>query len=174
MKKIFFITALALTILAVGGCKKEKSNLPLDFELRLLDTLGNKKTVFNYGENIVFSFVIKNNSKSDLMFYHTKMDLDNFFKVTKNGISMGKPYSHLFCEFIGAYTLNADSIFKIEIPWIHNDKFTSGNIGCPLDSYHANTSKLPTGNYYTSFKSMFVFNEFKTDEKHFNINFTIK
>lgn len=64
------------------SCKKNNNELPLDFKLRLLDTLGNEKTVYNQGENIVFSFLVINKSADDLML-ESFLDNYEFFRLAE-------------------------------------------------------------------------------------------
>ncbi len=160
------------------GCDKEKDKIPVDFKFRLLDTLGNESTVFNEGENIIFSFEVINNSSEDVYLKNFFPNHD-FFRVyqpnTDEGIlDYGTPYEHLFCEYIGALCIPKNSNLKIVIPWYNNKNYTEGYIGCPIETFHRNVPKLKIGNFYTEFSQSFKIEENQTEEKHFKINFTIK
>ncbi|MDP2423712.1 MAG: hypothetical protein U1C46_04760 [Bacteroidales bacterium] len=165
-------------MLTAFSCEKDKNELPVEFKMRLLDTLGNEKTVFNEGENVIFSFVI-NNSTSEDMYFAGMNNIDDFFRLYKlntseGDIDLGKPYKHIFCEYIGALRIPANGIFKIEIPWLWNENQIYGYIGCPHGSYHSVTSPLTKGYYRTAFTSSFKINNVQTEEKHFEIKFTVK
>lgn len=58
MKKNGLALLLFTLILVIVSCKKDNSDLPIEYKFVLLDTLGNEKTVFNEGENIIFSFQV--------------------------------------------------------------------------------------------------------------------
>jgi len=172
------IIALATILMFFASCEKNKTDLPVEFKFVLLDTLGNEKTVFNQGENLIFSFQVINSGSEDLMLENFFPN-DDFFRVyqlnTNGGtLDYGKPYEHLFCEYIGAFQISKNDTFKIEIPWNESVKYTDGYIGCPMETYHRNTSILNIGNFYTEFTQSFKIGDIQTEEKHFKINFTVK
>jgi len=178
MKKKVLILLLIASALVTVSCEKDKTDLPIEYKFVLLDTLGNEKTEFNQGENIIFSFQIINKSSEDL-YLEKFLPNDEFFRVynlnTDEGtLDNGKPYEHLFCEFIAALRVPANDTFKVVIPWYKNSKYTDGYIGCPLETYHSNVGMLNFGNYYTEFSQSFKIGDIQTEEKHFEINFTIK
>ncbi len=99
MRKIILLTLL-VTLFFAMGCEKKEDKIPIDFKFRLLDTLGNESTVFNEGENIIFSFEVINNSSEDVYLKNFFPNHD-FFRVyqpnTDGGIlDYGTPYEHLF------------------------------------------------------------------------------
>ena len=109
MKRIKTLAVLGflcgLLLPSMLSCKKNSNELPVEFQLRVLDTLGIEKSVFKQGENIVFSFVIENKSSEDLFFFHAQMNTTDFFRLYKldssqNHSDLGKPYKHIFCETI--------------------------------------------------------------------------
>lgn len=161
------------------SCNKNKNELPVEFMFRLLDENGTIKTLFNEGENVIFSFVIVNKTKEDLFFYHSEMNTNDFFRLYKidslqGKLDLGKPYDYIFCEMIGALMVPVDSVLKIEIPWLWDENQSFGYIGCPNDNYHSITFPLTTGDYKTAFSSHFRIGNIQTEEKHFEIRFTVK
>jgi len=174
---IFFITLFIA--LGLMSCKKDKTENPIEFKFQLLDTLGNEKTVFNEGENIVFSFTIENTTDKDVYFRHGEMNLNDFFRLFKlntidGNLDIGKPYESIFCEYIGALKISSHSILKIEIPWFWKENQNYGYIGCPNNSYHSNNIPLNKGNYSTFFSSSFIIDNIQTETKYFKIQFLIK
>jgi hypothetical protein len=179
MKTIKILSTFFAIAIIFVSCEKDKTELPVEFKFVLLDTLGIEKTVFNQGENVIFSFVIANKTSEDLYFHHAEMNTNDFFRLhklnpTEVDLDLGKPYEHIFCEYIGALLIPANGNFKIEMPWVWNENQNYGYIGCPQDSYHRITYPLIKANYYTQFSSSFKINDIQTEEKHFKINFTIK
>ncbi len=178
MKKNRLSLLLFAAILLLASCSKDKTDLPVEYKFILLDTLGNEKTEFDQGENIIFSFQVINKGSEDLYLEHF-LPNNNFFNVYQsntNGESLnyGMPYEHLFCEYIGALQVPKYDTFKVVVPWYENIKYTDGYIGCPLETYHRNVSMLKLGKYYTEFYQSFKIGNIQTEKKHFKINFTIK
>jgi len=178
MKTFKILLTVIATALLFASCEKDKNELPVEFKFRLLDTLGNEKTVFKQGENIIFSFQIINNSSEDLYFEHFSPN-GEFFRVykpntTEGLLSYGCPYEYLFCEYIGAFKIPKNDIFEVVIPWYENIKYTRGYIGCPIETFHRDVNDLIQGNYYTEFSQSFKIGDIQTEEKHFKINFTIQ
>ncbi len=178
MKKIIFFSAIALLIFTTMSCEKEEQDkLLVDFKFRLLDTLGNEKTVFNQGENIVFSFEITNKTSQNV-YIGNFFPNDDFFRVfqlnpPKRKLDYGKPYQG-YIE-IGYFSVKRDSVFKIQIPW----KCTFWNEKYSVLVCDTNNETLPKGNFVTEFSQSFEISEIEkehyfTEEKHFKINFTIK
>ena len=165
MTYLKLVSLLFAISLLFASCEKDKNELPLEFKFTLLDTLGNEKTVFNQGENIIFSFQVINNSSEDLYMKHV-LPKDGFFSVyrpnTNEGLlNYGRPYDHLFCRYIGGLHIPKNDTFKIVIPWYESVIYTDGYIGCPLESYHRNVPTLKFGNYYTEFSQHKIYLLFK-------------
>ncbi len=177
--KIVLFSAIALLIFTTISCEKEdQAELPVDFKFCLLDTLGKEKTVFNQGENIIFSFEIINKTSQDVHIGNFFSNYD-FFRVfqlnTPEGkLDYGVPYDHLFCEFIGAFLIPKNDSFKVVIPWYNDEKYTDGYIGCPIETFHRDVPKLEKGKYCTEFSQSFKIGENETVEKHFKINFKVQ
>ncbi len=178
MKKLIFLSAIALWLFAATGCEKDEQNLPVDFKFCLLDTLGNEKTVFNQGENIIFCFEITNKTSQDVRIGNF-LPNDNFFRVfqpdTPEGkLDYGKPYN---CNVeIGYFSVKRDSIFKIEYPWKGT---TSWNERYSVLFSEIKKENLPKGNFVTEFSQSFEISEIEkenyfTEEKHFKINFKVQ
>ncbi len=180
MKSIKVLLTVLIVIIILASCKKNEPELQqVKFKFTLLDTLGNEKTIFNQGENIIFSFQIINESSKDLFLETFRPDND-FFKVyrlgsiNEGGVSYGRPYEHLFCEYVGGFIVPQNDRFAIIIPWYDDSKYTTGYIGCPLKNFHGEVQELPIGKYYTEFYQSFKIGDIQTEEKHFEINFKIK
>ncbi|MCK9448342.1 MAG: hypothetical protein M0Q41_05110 [Bacteroidales bacterium] len=183
MKRIKTLAVLGLLcgllLPSMLSCKKNSNELPVEFQLRVLDTLGIEKSVFKQGENIVFSFVIENKSSEDLFFFHAQMNTTDFFRLYKldssqNHSDLGKPYKHIFCEMIGGLTIPATGSLKIEIPWLWHKDQNYGYIGCPNDNYHSDTHPLTKGEYRSAFSSAFKIDDIQTEVKHFEVKFSVK
>jgi len=174
MKKNGLVLLLFTLVLVIVSCKKDNSDLPIEYKFVLLDTLGNEKTVFNEGENIIFSFQIINEGSVDL-FLENFFPNNDFFRVfepnTNEGtLDYGIPYEAYVKT--GFFNIHANENFKFEYPWkggiFWNDKY-------PILSNENINEDLPIGNFTTSFSQSFKFgNNIKTETKHFEINFTIK
>jgi hypothetical protein len=178
MKRLKLFDFLCGIILVTAlSCDKINNDTLVNFKFRLLDEQGNEKTVFNEGENVIFSFFIENKTSEDLTFYQHEMNTDDFFRLYKinstEGVSdLGKPYFHIFCDKI-LLKVPANGIFKIEIPWLWYENQNYGYIGCPHEYYHNDTFPLTSGDYRTTFSSTFKIGDIQTEEKHFEIKFTV-
>jgi len=65
----------------------------------LLNEQGKPATIFNEGENIIFSFSLKNNLKEDISI-PTQFINDDFYRVYENNnIDMGKAWTGTWCNF---------------------------------------------------------------------------
>jgi len=175
MKTIKTATAILLFALSLFfvSCDKNKQNLPIDFEFVLLDTLGNEKTVFKQGENIIFSFQVKNNSDEDV-YLKNSFIYDDFFKVyqtnTPEGtLSYGRPYD-VIC-YIGAFNIPANETFNMKCPWYYA---TDSTLLHSCLHQKSEVRNLPVGNYFTEFTQSFEIGDIQTEEKHFKINFTVE
>ena len=117
--KLFIYLATIAMMLIIGSCEKEKNELPIEFKFTLLDTLGYEKTVFNQGENIIFSFQVINKTSEDLALYNFFPN-DDFFRVyhlNSNGetLNYGIPYEAYVK--ISGFKVPGNSVLKIEYPW---------------------------------------------------------
>ena len=167
------LTVIATELLLFASCEKDKTELPVEFKFVLLDTLGNEKTVFNQGENIIFSFQVINNSSEDL-YLENFLPNDEFFRVyqpnTYGGtLNYGIPYESYIK--IGSFKIPANGILNIEYPWeggmFWNEEYS-------ILSRESRNEDLPNGDYYTEFSQSFKIGDIQTEEKHFEINFTIQ
>ncbi len=175
MKRLVKLTTLLFATITVlfTSCEKNKTDLPVEFRFVLLDTLGNEKTEFNYGENIIFSFQVINYSSEDL-FLENFLPNDDFFRVyqpnTNEGtLDCGIPYTMV--SEIGGFIIPANDTLKIEYPWNNINSENSNNSVLFGDNKRVN---LPIGSYYTAFSQSFKIGDIQTEEKHFRIDFTIK
>jgi len=168
------ILGLATILMFVASCEKNKTDLPVEFKFVLLDTLGNEKTVFNQGENIIFSFQVINNSSEDL-FLEQFLPNNDFFRVyqlntDESTLDYGFPQSGV--EKIGGYYIISKSRIEFKFPWVYSNN--TNLYGKYLFGDQSHTSYLPGGNYYTEFFQSFKIGDIQTEEKHFKINFTVK
>ena len=175
MKYLKLASLLFAIALLFSSCEKNKNELPLDFKFVLLDTLDNEKTEFSYGENIIFSFQIKNNS-SEKIAVNNFLPNNDFFKVyqlsTSEGVvAQGKSYDLI--NELGAFFIPGNDTFEFKCPWKSstNSSLYAGYL-IPIKEQH--TTFLPIGKYYSEFTESFSNGEIQTEEKHFNINFTVK
>lgn len=155
-----------------ASCEKNKTALPVEFKFVLLDTLGNEKTVFNQGENLIFSFQVINNGSEDLMLENFFPN-DDFFRVyqlnTNGGtLDYGVPYDGYIK--IGYFTIPLKDTLKIEFPW----KGNADILEYPILFNNKNNSSFDNGNFYTEFTQSFKIGDIQTEEKHFRIDFTVK
>lgn len=184
MKKIMIISLAMLAANFFTSCEEEKIEPPVNFEFRLLNANGEPSTVFDENEDFIFSFLIINNSKKQL-YLEAINDMDDFFEVfdltsnQENGelISLGKPYNAIHCEFVNGYVIPPLDTLEVKMHWIpiFNNKDTYSKILC---DYKYDNTYLPQGSYTTSFSSNFTIangdNSFTTDNKSFEINFTVE
>lgn len=168
------ILALATILMLVASCEKNKTELPVEFKFVLLDTLGNEKTVFNQGENIIFSFQIINNS-SEKLFLENFLPNNDFFRVyqlntNESTLDYGFPQSGV--EKVGGYYINSNSRIEFKFPWVYSNN--SNLYGKYLFGDQSHISYLPVGNFYTEFTQSFKIGDIQTEDKHFRIDFTVK
>ena len=164
-----------LPVLLGAGCEKEENELPVEFKFVLLDTLGNEKTEFNQGENIIFSFQVINKSSEDLMLENFFPNKD-FFRVYQTNTSEGTlnygiPYEGV--SYIGYFPVPANGQLELKCPWV-----SSGNTHYYGDwlliDQELHQTFLPKGSFYTGFSQSFKIGEVQTEEKYFEIKFTVK
>lgn len=155
--KFMLTTSLFLTFFLGTGCQKEDFNLPVEFEFQLLDENGNPSTVVQEGESFSFNLVIQNRSSIAIGYDPAFID-DDFFHVyridiSEGEVSMGKPYSNVFCEFTGSsFIIPSDDERRFKIPWIPPADFC-----CPPFCIANKNHPLPKGKYKTSIEGPFDF-----------------
>jgi hypothetical protein len=177
MKNLSYM-ALLLSVIATlpVGCEESKTDLPIEFGLRLLDTLGNEKTEFNEGENIIFSFLVTNNSNSEMFIRNFISNDSNFFRVyglnsSKVNIDYGTAID-IVCE-IGGFNLEANGFIDFKCPWVISEKDENYHY-CISQLPGEHETFLPVGNYYTTFKQKFTVGSFETEEMQFEVEFSVK
>ena len=169
---------LSFLPIALWSCEKSQNNDdPVTFEFQLLDESGKNAAEFSFGENFTFSFSIANNTDGNI-FLSEMSGMEHFFEVFKISdsdelISYGKPYSAIFCEYIGGYIINSGDTLLIEIQWIPDpDLLPSILCGLQYDN-----TPLPAGNYQTSVSPTCTFQkggeDFLTITSSFSISFQI-
>lgn len=175
MKKNGLALLLFTLILVIVSCKKDNSDLPIEYKFVLLDTLGNEKTVFNEGENIIFSFQVINKGLED-QFLENFLPNNDFFRIyqpttNEETLDYGIPYD-VICE-IGYFTIPANDTLEINCPWVNSEN-NNFYFSCLITDTALHETFLPIGNFYTNFEQSFKIADIKTETKHFKINFTIK
>lgn len=183
MKPIIKILFLyGIIVLMAFSCEKNEGNsIPVNFKLRMLNEQGEETSTFNEGENVVFSFLVTNQTNEDLYFYQGQMNLDDFFcliklNTSREDILLGKPYNLIFCDKIGALKIPANGSLDITVPWLYDSNISFGYNGCEATDgeYHNDTFPLSVGNYKSEFSSSLKISEYQTEENHFEVKFTIK
>lgn len=182
-KKMSLIPHLfCVFFISLWSCTDDQTDsFPIQFEFRLLNVERQPSTIFNEGENFVFSFLIINNSNELITLQ--SFDTQDFFKVyriteSEGESELGKPYNSIFCEYSLGYPIPSGDTLKIERPWVTPDSIKSNlqeyfnnSIICGYTEYELLTS----GSYSTHFKSVFIFSNngksFSTSVKQFEINF---
>ncbi len=186
MKNILLLVALFF----VSCNEDEESLIPqVDFNFQLLDMNGNPSTVFNEGENFIFSFLIINRSDRQIQFDQSEMQTQDFFRVIRlvdsqeevSTVDMGRPYNGVFCLYMASHTISAKDTLSLRIPWKPDENWDTGTgkyfspFFCDVNS---DNQLLGKGNYQTKFSSRFEFsvngNAFSLPSQDFNIGFTIQ
>lgn len=180
LSKILFLFGI-IVFMAFSCDENENNSIPVEFKLRVLNEQGVETTTFNEGENVIFSFLVTNQTNEDLYFYQGQMNLNDFFSLIKLNTSdedllLGKPYNLIFCDKIGALKIPANGSLDITVPWLYDSNISLGYNGCEATEgeYHTNTLPLSVGNYKSEFSSSFKISEYQTEEKYFEVKFTIK
>ena len=115
--KNFILLFIALLFIGMAACEDKTDDLwgeispdsksqviekeidGITFKFCLLNEQGKPATIFNEGENIIFSFSLKNNLKEDISI-PTQFINDDFYRVYENNnIDMGKAWTGTWCNF---------------------------------------------------------------------------
>jgi hypothetical protein len=136
--------------------------------------LGHEKSVFNHGENIVFSFKILNTSSEELVIQNFLNENADFFKLfrldsNEGNLNYGAPDA-IICS-VGFFSIQANSTLEFKCPWVYSENANDHQF-C-LIPIASNKSYLPKGNYYTGFTQSFKIDDIQSEEVSFIINFTI-
>lgn len=186
MKNILML----ITLFLISCNEEQETSIPqIDFTFQLHDLEGNSSTVFNEGENFVFSFFIINSSDRPIQFNQSEMQTKDFFRVLRlidtqeevSTVDIGKPYNSIFCLFLKSHTISAKDTLSLQIPWKPDQNWDSGNVSyfspffCEVNS---DNQPLDKGNYQTKFSSGFEFfvdgNPFSVPLQDFKIDFIIE
>jgi len=166
------------------------------FNFSLLDQDSVPSTVFQEGDNFVFSFLAENTRKDSLFFDIDFLYLVNhsYGEVLKiegdNTISQGKPYKEVYAraDLYPNYPFPPDCAYKIQIPWLYGFSlwnnyltFSDYRFRIPGTSFlPSNPEPLNKGDYYTQFSWQYFFPKqgcdtaICTDSITFKINFKIQ
>ena len=178
MKKNKLLLLLFATIVILASCNKDtdKTELPLEYKYVLLDTLGNEKTEFNQGENIVFSFQIINKGSEDPLLRNFLGNY-GFFRVyqintNEDTLDYGYPYDGT-CE-IGHFIIPKNDTSEFNCPWVNSENNNFYHFCLIVGDPTLHQTYLPIGNFYTNFEQSFIISGVNTETKYFKINFTVK
>jgi len=137
----------------------EKEIDGIAFKFCLLNEQGEPTTIFNEGENIIFSFSLKNNLKENISI-PTQFINDDFFRVYENkNTDMGKAWTGTWCNFSNEkmiIELFPSEQKELNCPWRLSDIFQADYPLCKGDDMNP----LPQGEYFTSL--------------HFNLLYTVE
>ena len=180
MKRIKTLAVLGflcgLLLPSMLSCKKNSNELPVEFQLRVLDTLGIEKSVFTQGENIVFSFLVVNNSTKDILLENFLPNDELFmlyqFVSNEELVPYGKPYDAI-CE-TGLFAIPAKGSLEFKCPWVSSENTNYYGYCLGITSNSPSNTLLPIGNFITSFSSAFKIDDIQTEVQHFEVKFSVK
>ncbi|MDR2146604.1 MAG: hypothetical protein LBE91_09130 [Tannerella sp.] len=155
----------------------EKEIDGIAFKFCLLNRQGEPATVFNEGDNIVFSFSFKNNLKDNISI-PTQFINENFYRVYgNNNTDMGKAWTGTWCLFVmqtKIIELPAHETKELNCPWLYSEVF---KVDYPLCKGGDN-NPLSKGEYFTSLHFDFVYTvdgkQKSIENVNLNINFKIQ
>ena len=155
-----FLSALLPAVLASATVSCHQPDTapaaPFTASFQLLNEQGQEAASFPQGQNIVFRFQLINHSAQAVYFTAPLFDTRQFLALTtREGTSLGKPYTGVLCTLIGAYQLAARDTMTFTIPWVAAAAYPTSGQFCG----HAATSYLPTGHYRTSFAPSFTWHQ---------------
>lgn len=169
MRQRFFLFLMAVAAMTVAGCSSEDdttaypdsfTNIEQTMTFRLLDGNMKETNIFKEDENIVFDFVIENNSEN---VFSLKRNFDggdiilsnDFFSVyTEKGEYVGVPWTGIFCEesLQDTWTYAPHTIWHITCSWYANNSY--GYSSHPFCGGHEGDTHrrfLVRGRYYAKF-----------------------
>ena len=159
MKKHVILCLSALMMLIIGisisSCSSsdDEEDKMINFQFQLCALQGTSTRVFNYGENVVFDLSIRNNSNNDITYGIKDADIifdQNLFCVySKNGNTIGLPWTGMYCEYSGQQTfvIPANSVKRIRCAWNLCEEISPSHPLCKGED----NILLPSGDYYTKF-----------------------
>jgi hypothetical protein len=159
MKRLL-ICGLSLALAgSITGCDKTDTPAgPLTCSFQLLNEQGQEAVVFPQGQNFILRFQVANTSDQDVYVDNPVIDTREFLEVfsmaEKQQVSVGRPYSGIFCEYVGGYTIAAHKAMTFNIPWVAATAYPTSFPFCG----HAPTTYLPTGHYRTAFRPTITWN----------------
>lgn len=153
MKYLFYLLSVLLVSSTVSCQKTDTApGGPLTASFQLLNEQGQEAAVFPQGQNLIFRFQLANTSDQDIYVENPVFDPREFLEVfsmaEKQPVSLGKPYSGIFCTYQGGYRIAAHQAMLFTIPWVDAPAYP---ISFPLCG-HAPTTYLPLGHYRTAFR----------------------
>ena len=152
----------------------EKEIDGIAFKFCLLNEQEKPATVFNEGENIIFSFSLTNNLKESISI-PTQFINDDFYRVyeNKNNTDMGKAWTGIWCNFNNEkmmIELLANEQKELNCPWRLSEIFQADYPLCKGDDMNP----LPQGEYFTSLHFDLLYTTTEGEQKSIkNVTFTI-
>lgn len=97
----------------------------IEFKFCLLNEQGEPATVFNEGENFIFSFSFKNKMQDPIV-VTTEFISSNFYRVYRSidKTDMGKPWTGIWCNYDGTLheiNLAPSNVRQLNCPWVLTD-----------------------------------------------------
>lgn len=174
MKKNKLLLFLFATIMILASCNKDNTDFPLEYKYVLLDTLGNEKTEFNQGENIIFSFQIINKGSEDLHIENFLGDIFNVHHISTNEdtLDYGYPWDGI-CEIRG-FVIPQKKTYEFNCSWVYSDNNNFYHYCLFVADPTLHQSYLPIGNFFTIIEPTIEITDLITETKYFKINFTVK
>jgi hypothetical protein len=134
----------------------EKEIKGIIFKFCLLNEQGKPATVFNEGENIIFSLSLKNNLRESISF-STEFINNDFYRVYGNkNTDMGKAWTGTWCEFRYEkmeIELITSETKELNCPWLLSNIFQADYPLCKGNDMNP----LPQGEYSTSLCFGFIY-----------------
>ena len=165
----------------------------IEFKYCLLNEDTVPATTFEYGENFLFCFSVKNLREEDYYLPFMPIPSQHFAEVyQKDGTSLGRPFEPGPSITIGSavHTLFSGKKYEVKFPWLYdfelwnelykyNEQVNDWEY-CWATFTPTNQPPLEKGKYYTKWSNAFTIEgwddtpSFKTKKLTFKINFEIK
>lgn len=160
---------LALTL----GCSKTNSEFDfLQFEYLTVDEQGNPTESFATGSNVVFRFMVYN--ESDQTVFFNEFQNEDFFRINNAaGVSYGRSFDQMFCKLIDGFGVIDMDTTVLEMPWVISSNPRATHF-CGL----IEKAFLPPGKYTSSFSESFTIRrggeEFPIGKFDFELSFRVE
>ena len=174
-KMIFYLTMVVALVLGSMGCSSSDDDIVfndndtnvghnsenegrdlISFSFQTCNNLGYPTQTFRYGENIVFSLLITNNSDIDISYGLQDADIifgtDMFSVYTEEGSFIGLPWTGMYCEYVSLkvpFLIPAKSTKQVFCKWKFDEGVNSSHPLCKASD--SDNENLPVGKYISSF-----------------------